>query len=97
MSLIAVKYFSSSFSGFVSSYLKKQIPLFAYKRGEYSNIHTYADTRLFFPKLNRGVIEEKIHYLCIAKVEVDSFGMSNVKNAVGLRRKTSTNLMEFVN
>lgn len=32
ISLIAVKYFSSSFSGFVSSYLKKQIPLFAYRK-----------------------------------------------------------------
>lgn len=33
MSAMAVKYFSSSFSGFVSSYLKKQIPLLAYRKG----------------------------------------------------------------
>lgn len=40
--------------------------------------------------------DKKVPYLCITKIEVDSFGMSNVKDAVGLRRKTSAYLKEFV-
>lgn len=36
--------------------------------------------------------ERRKRYLCIAEVEVDGFGVSNVKDAVGLRRKTSANL-----
>lgn len=44
------------------------------------------------------VIErQKDTYLCITKIKVDSFGVSDVKNTVGLRRETSAYLKEFVN
>lgn len=42
-------------------------------------------------------VDKETCYLCITKIEVDSFGMSNVKDAIGLRRETSTNLKELVN
>ena len=32
------------------------------------------------------------HYLCIAKVEVNGFGMANVKNTIWLWRKSSEHL-----
>lgn len=38
------------------------------------------------------VLKKKLTYLCIAKIKVDSFGMPNVKDTVGLRRKTGTYL-----
>ena len=34
------------------------------------------------------VIQYHKPYSCITKVEVDSFGMTNVKNAIGFRKKT---------
>lgn len=87
MSLMAVKYFSSSFSGFVSSYLKKQIPLFAYKNNQDygTNLHKRGLNSLCKMIKNNS-------YLCITKIEVNSFGVADVKDTVGLRRKTSTYL-----
>ena len=38
---------------------------------------------------------DKYSYLSITKIEVNSFGVSDVKDAVGLGRKTGTDLKEF--
>ena len=38
------------------------------------------------------VIQYHKPYSCITKVEVDSFGMTNVKNAIGFRRKSCLHL-----
>jgi len=38
--------------------------------------------------------EQSGSYLCVTKIEVDGFGMSNVKDTIGLRRKTGADLKE---
>lgn len=45
-----------------------------------------------FNRLRGGERPENKPYLCITKIEVNSFGMADVKDAVGLWRKTSTYL-----
>lgn len=79
----------------MSSYLKKQIPLFAYKKRR--GLKKTAADRGHIQADRCGDRGQKNAYLCIAKIEVDSFGMSDVKDTIGLRRKTSSNLKEFVN
>lgn len=46
-------------------------------------------------EINSSYISEREQlstYLCVAKIEVDGFGMSNVKDTIGLRRKTGAYL-----
>lgn len=43
--------------------------------------------------MSHSVIKQDLFfYFCVTKVEVDSFGMPNVKDAVWLGRKTGTDL-----
>lgn len=80
-----VKYFSSSFSGFVSSYLRKQIPLLAYKKRQGQLFQDYFNIKI-------SLVNLKYPHLCISKIEINSFSMSNMKNTIGLWREASTYL-----